>query len=236
MADPRGTSDPARDDDPVRAETRDFLRELARDVSPVERIAPLRTAAARVLGLWLAVSLAAVVARGVTANLSDPERMLGGFGAVLAGLALVGLGGVCAALASAVPGREGVARAGAGVLLVGWLVALGLGGHLLRGDPSSAGPAPLASDVACLTFATIVSLLPAAGALAWVVRAAPPRPGATLAVVGVGCVALGAFTTQLGCPNLALRHLLVAHALAPVLGAALLWLPLWWGFRRLRPA
>jgi hypothetical protein len=162
--------------------------------------------------------------------------MLGGFGAVLAGLSLVGLGGVCAALASAVPGREGVARAGSGTLLFGLLVALGLGGHLLRGDPAAAAtPATVASDVACLTFALIVSLLPAAGALAYVVRAAPPRPLATLAIVGLGCVALGAFTTQLGCGDLALRHLLVSHALAPGLGAAVLLVPLWLVFRRVRP-
>jgi len=64
--------------------------------------------------------------------------------------------------------------------------------------------------------------------------AAPPWPAATLLGVGAGSVALGAFTTQLGCADLALRHLLVSHALAPAIGSALLIAPLWLAFRRFR--
>jgi len=217
-------------------ETGDLVRELARDLSPVERIARLRVGALRVLGLWAFVTLAAVASRGVTGNLTDPARMLGGFGAVLVGLWLVGFGGVVAALAASVPGRGALARAGAVLLAVGALAALGLGALLLPGDPSPAGPATLRSDVACLLMASLVAVLPALGALLYVVQAAPQRPMSILLAVGAGSVALGAFTTQLGCPDVAIRHLLVSHGLSPAFGALLFLLPLWLGFRRLRGA
>lgn len=215
-------------------ETKDFVRELSRDLSPVERIARLRTAAMGVLGLWLLVTLAAVAAKGLTASLSDPSHMSGGYGAILAGLSLVGLGGLAAALAAAVPGREPAVRAGSGVLTFGLLIAVGLGGLLLRGDPTAATPASLRSDVACLVLAGIVAALPSLGALAYVARAAPARPVATLWGIGLGCVALGAFTAQLGCGDGSLRHLLMSHALAPAIGSAVFLAPLWFGFRRLR--
>lgn len=222
-------------EDPMNDDTRDLMRELARDLSPVERIARLRTAALRILGLWALLTLAATLAKGLTTSLSDPEQMMGGFGAVLAGLSLVGVGGLLAALAATIPGREGAVRAASGVAGFGVLVALGLGSFLMSGDPAAARPATLGSDLACLITACIVALLPAAGALLYVVRAAPARPLGVLMAVGAGCVALGAFTSQLGCTDLALRHLLVSHALAPAIGALLFLTPLWIGFQRLRP-
>jgi len=223
-------------DGPAEAETQDFVRELARDVSPVERIARLRTAALRVLALWAVVTLVVLLVRGLSPSLSDPARMIGGFGAVLAGLSLVGAGGLVAALASAVPGREPTARAGSAVLGFGLIVALGLGALLLRGDPSAAVPSTLRSDLACLVLASIVALLPSLGALVYVVRAAPPRPVPMLWGIGLGCVGLGAFTAQLSCPDPALRHLIVSHALAPAIGSAVFLVPLYLGFRRLHPA
>ena len=217
-------------------ETREFVRELARDVSPVERIARLRTAALRVLAVWAGVTIVALSLRGLSASLSDPARMMGGFGAVLAGLSLVGAGGLVAALATAVPGREPTARAASGVLGFGLIVALGLGALLLRGDPSAAVPPNLRSDLACLVLASVVALLPSLGALIYVVRAAPPRPVPMLWGIGLGCVGLGAFTAQLSCPDPALRHLLVSHALAPAIGSVVFLVPLWLGYRRLHPA
>lgn len=217
-------------------ETRAFARELARDVSPVERVARLRTAALRVLAVWGVVSAAFLAWKGLSESSRDAERLLSGFGAVLGGLSLVGLGGLVAALATAVPGREPTARMASALLALGLLVAVGLGGLLLRADPAAAAPATLRSDVTCLIVAGIVAVLPSLGALLYVVRAAPARPLATLLGVGLGCVALGAFTAQLGCADPALRHLLVGHALAPVLGAAVFLAPLWLGWRRLRDA
>ena len=160
--------------------------------------------------------------------------MLGGFGAILSGLSLVGLGGLVAALSMAVPGRTPTARVATTSLSFGLLISVGLGALLLRADPAAAVPPTLLSDATCLLLAAIVAALPALGALLYVARAAPPRPVSALVGIGLGCVALGAFTAQLGCTDSALRHLLVSHASAPAIGAALFLAPLWAGFRRLR--
>jgi len=218
----------------VTGETDDFLRELSRDLSPVERIARLRSATLGVFGLWGVLTLAALAVRGLSPAFSRPTGLTSGFGVVLMGLSLAGLGGVVAALASSVPGRETTARAAGGLLGLGLLVGLGLGGWLLSGDAAAALSPGLGSDARCLSLALGVAALPALGALLYVVRAAPARRAMTLAAVGAGCVALGAFTAQLGCTDTTFRHLMVAHALAPAIGAALFLAPLWLGFRRLR--
>lgn len=214
-------------------ETRDFARELARDLTPVERIARLRVALLRSLALWGLVTCAALLLQGLASRVSAPAHLLGGFGAVLSGLALVGLGSLVAALAAAVPGREASARAGAGLAASGGVLALGVGAWLLAGDPSARGPANPVSDVTCFVMACVWALLPALAALFFVARAAPRRPAVVLTAVGLGAVALGAFTAQLGCQDTAMRHLLLSHGLAPVLGAVVLLAPLWLGFRRL---
>ena len=221
---------------PTEGETSDFVRELSRDLSPVERIARLRTGALRVLALWVGVTLVAVAVKGVSGNFSDPGRLMGGFGVILAGLSLVGVGGLVTALATVVPGREPTARAASVLVAFGLLLATGLGALLLRADPLAAGAATFRSDMACLTLAAIVAVLPSLGALLYVVRAAPARPLPTLWGVGLGCVALGALTAQIGCMDPAFRHLLVSHALAPAIGSAVFLAPLWLGFRRLRQA
>jgi len=221
---------------PTEGETSDFVRELSRDLSPVERSARLRTGVVRVLALWAGVSLVAIAVKGVTGDVSDPARMLGGFGAILAGLSLVGVGGLVAALSTSVPGRESTARVASGLVAFGLLLAMGLGAVLLRADPSAAVAGTFRSDMMCLTLAAIVAVLPSLGALLYVVRAAPARPVPTLWGVGLGCVALAAFTVQLGCMDPAFRHLLVSHALAPAIGSAVFLAPLWLGFRRLRQA
>ncbi|HKJ25116.1 MAG TPA: NrsF family protein [Myxococcota bacterium] len=215
-------------------ETADFVRELARDVTPVERLARLRGGVLRVLAPWGVLALGALALKGVSATFADPARWASGFGAVLAGLSLVGVGGVVAALATAVPGREATARAASALVALGLLVSVGLGGFLLHGDPATASPASVGSDLRCLVLAFAIALLPMAGALLYVARAAPAHPAVALATVGAGCVALGALTAQIGCTDPAFRHVLVSHALAPAIGAAVLFAPLRLAFRRLR--
>jgi len=230
-------ADPTRPDDLVleRArETDDFVRELARDVTPVERLARLRGGVLGVLALWGALALGAVALKGVSATFADPARWASGFGAVLAGLSLVGVGGVVAALATTVPGREATARAASALLGLGLLLSVGLGAWLLHGDPASASPASAGSDLRCLVVGLVIALLPSAGALLYVARAAPAHPAVSLATIGAGCVALGAATAQLGCMDPAFRHVLVSHALAPAIGAAVLLAPLRLAFHRLR--
>ena len=148
--------------EPRPDETRDLVAELARDLSPVERIARLRTAAARILGVWALLTIAALLGKGLTANLSDPEQMTSGFGAILAGSALVGVGSRLAALAASVPGRERTAWVAGAFGLSGALIAVALGAFLLTGDPTASRPARWDSDMACLILACLVALLPAA--------------------------------------------------------------------------
>jgi len=184
MADPR-SPEPARD------ETHDFVRELARDLAPVERIPRLRTAAAAVLALWAVVAVSLVAWKGGVPALWSADRLTSGAGAILLGLCLAGVGGVVAALAAAVPGRGALARTGSALLGAGLLVAAGLGALLLRDDPSAVLASSLASDAACLSLGLVVAALPALGALLYVARAAPARPVAALVGVGVGCVGCG---------------------------------------------
>lgn len=225
-----GGGDPA-----ARArETNDFVRELSRDLTPVERLARLRGGVLGVLALWGVVTLGALTMNGVSPTFASPGGLATGFGAVLVGLGLVGTGGLVAALASAVPGREATARGASALLAFGLLLALGLGAWLLSGDPAAATASSASTDVRCLVFAFVFAALPSAGAVLYVARAAPARPTLPLCAVGLGCVALGAFTAQIGCPATSMRHVLVAHALAPLFGAVMLFVPLRLAFRRLR--
>ena len=91
--------------------TQDLAQQLVRNLPPVKPIARLRVAAS----LVVALSVAAVVATGwmtgqwprlgEAAFWSDPINV-----AVLLGLMVAAAGAVVAALASAVPGREPLAR------------------------------------------------------------------------------------------------------------------------------
>jgi hypothetical protein len=215
-------------------ETSDFVRELSRDLSPVERIARLRTAFARVIGAWLLVAAATVAWTGLSAPVSDPSRLLGGLGVVLSGLVLVGVGGVAASLAMGVPGREPTARGGWGLVAAGVLVAVGVSAWLAAGRWQPEDALLLRTDMGCVSVACGVALLPAVGALLYLARAAPHRAGPAVAGVALGTVALGAATALLGCPDATWRHLLMGHALAPAFGVVVLGLPLFALLRRLR--
>ncbi len=63
-------------------------------------------------------------------------------------------------------------------------------------------------------------------------RAAPYRPIVLVLAAAAGTAALGAITAEASCPHPEMRHLLVAHALAPVVGVLLLTLPLLVALRR----
>jgi hypothetical protein len=57
-------------------------------------------------------------------------------------------------------------------------------------------------------------------------RASPFRPVIAVLAAAAGAVALGAITAEASCTHSEMRHLLVAHALAPAFGVVLLTLPL----------
>ncbi len=183
--------------------------------------------------LLLAAATAALglLVRGPRADLFGLIGRDLGFSAALAGLVLVGVGGVLAGLAAAVPGRELLWRVGLGLGGVGVLIPGGVAALLLANGVAPAEP-PLRSDAACLATSYLLALPAAVAVLGFVVRGAAARPGLAELVAASGAVAVGAVVLHLTCPYDGLRHVLLAHALAPVSGGLLLGAPLSWAVRR----
>ncbi len=206
--------------------TSQLIERLTGELEPVRRILRLRAAAAGVALLALSAAAFALEVRGPRADLLDALARSPGFAAILVGLTLVGLGGVVAALASSVPGRERAARAGVAAGLLGVLLAGGVGAVLLLSGTLPLGPiASWSTDLECLTLSLLLALPPALGALAFLVRGAPYRPLLAVLAAATGAVAAGALVVHLSCPCSDARHLILAHALAPVAGGLLLTVP-----------
>jgi hypothetical protein len=207
---------------------------LVRDLDPVQTIPRIRTVMTGVLALWLFVAATGLTLLGLR---PDPaQAMLGvrGVALVLAGLGLAGLGGVAAALALGVPGREVLARAALVLAILGVLMAAGVGTLLFAMSPAAGARAPLRADFVCLAVAILVGLLPAVAVVWFAGRALPFRPVIAVLAAAAGTAALGAITAEASCPHSEMRHLLVAHALAPAFGVLLLTLPLLLALKRFR--
>ena len=210
-----------------------LVEELARDLEPVRPLPPLRRMVAVVLGVGAAAAAAGVAYLGANPDLADVAQGYPGFVAIWVGLLLVAVGGVVAALAGAVPGREPEARAAFGVTALGAGVAVGLGGILVLNGPEAAVPAaPAWASGLCASLAALLSLPAAAVGLGFVLRGAPGRPLASLVAAASGALALGSFANHMHCVQLDAAHLLMGHALGPLLAAALLAVPVWWVVRR----
>lgn len=211
-----------------------LVEALVRDLAPVRPLPRLRVVAGAALGLWVLGALAVLAAFG-----SRPGWAVLGAGAgpcaVALGLGLAGFAAVILALARSVPGRgraAGIAGIAAGF---GLLVALGAALLIAVAEPAPAEPAPRIADVRCLGGALLAALLPGA-AVAWFCgRALVHGPVAVALAAATGTAALGALGMLSGCPFPDPRHLLTGHAAAPVLGAALLTLPVLVALRAFRP-
>ena len=100
---------------------------------------------------------------------------------------------------------------------------LALGAVLLLSGTLPLGPvASWSTDLECLTLSFLLALPPALGALAFLSRGAPYRPLLAVLAAATGAVAAGALVVHLSCPCSDARHLILAHALAPVAGGLLL--------------
>lgn len=203
-----------------------LIRELAGDLDPVRPIPRIRTVTAGVIALWFAAAATGFAVLGLRPDLA--EAMIGapGVAAVFAGLGLAGLGGVVASLAMGVPGREVLARTALALAILGMLIAAGIGTLLFAMSPVAEARVPWSADLACLAVAILVGLLPAVGVVWFAGQASPFRPVIAVLAAAAGTAALGAATAQASCPHSEMRHLLVAHALAPAFGVLLLTLPL----------
>lgn len=198
------------------------IRELARELAPVRPIPPLGAVLAAMLALWLGGIAAEWLlgGRGLAARGGDWSAP--GYLVALVGLALSALGASTAALATAVPGREGAARLAA--LAAGSGMALAIAGGLW----GVAGPAPgeLGPCLSCMTRALKLGVPPALLACGFLVYCAWRRPAAGTALALGGAAALGAAAVHASCPSLSPLHQLVAHTLVPVIVVAALTLPL----------
>jgi hypothetical protein len=199
--------------------TTELMQDLATDLAPVRRVPPLRLGLASVLAVWLGVFvivglvhepwLAASLART-----HGPAQIL-----VVLGLIMAAAGGLIAALAGSIPGREATERNGfraalAGLSLSGIaLLAMALG---VLGESTA-----LAADAQCFSSGTLMGLAPAVTLwaflrLGWVQR---PRRDAGLALLGA--FALGGLMIHSVCSYEGVRHILLGHASIPVVVAVL---------------
>ncbi len=206
--------------------TSEVIERLTRDVPPVRRIPRLRQALISVTLAWFLAGALALAIRGVRPDLLQILDPRSAFMVILLGLGLIALGGVVAALASSVPGREDAARVSLALGLGGVLLASVMGGILVL---RQAGPVPVAcpfqNDLACFAVACLIALPPALGVLAFVSRGAPYRPLIAVLAGTTGAVALGAMLVHVSCPETSVRHVILSHALAPLGGAMLLTVP-----------
>lgn len=205
-----------------------LVRTLIDDLRPVRPMPPLRRALALTLGVGAAAGAIGLWLLGANPELLAVASRYPSFGVIFAGLLVVAVGGVTAALAGAVPGRELEARVAFAVTAVGALTAVGVGGVMaLLGPASALTPAPAFAAGLCASMAALLSLPAGAVACGFVLRGAPGRPLACLAAAAAGVVALGAFANHMACRQHDALHLLVGHALAPLFGALLLAAPAW---------
>lgn len=214
--------------------TEHVIRELSERLQPTRRIPRLRTAAWGVALLWMLAAAVALAVRGLRPDLLALLQPASAFTAILLGLALVAVGGVVAALAASVPGREWAGRLGLGLGLLGVLLAAGVGGLLVVREAGAEVPAcPFENDLACFSVACLIALPPALGVLTFISRGAPVRPLLAVLTAGTGAVALGALLVHMSCPETSPRHVILSHTLAPMLGGLLLTLPFRAVLRRL---
>jgi hypothetical protein len=215
--------------------TRELIRELARDAAPVKPLPRLRFVALALLSLWLAIGVAGVAIQGLAPTFWEALTMPVSAGGIFAALLVAGLGGVVAALALAVPGRERLARFGFALGGAGSMLAAGVGIALLMRSPLVEWRWPEQHDLPCLAVALAVGFAPAL-ALGWFAgRAAPFRPLALALAAAAGAAALGGSVAQATCAATDPLHLVFGHILVPAAGALVLTLPLLVAMRRARP-
>ena len=201
----------------------DRIHALVRDLRPVRPIPPLRAGIAAVVGSGLAVIgvgwlFGTHLPRAwADSAWSDPRFLV-----ILVGLALVAIGAISSALASAVPGRERAARASFRIGMLGLSIALASGLWGIARNTFGFGSSDLSAYSACLVSALALGLASCVVACVLIGRADMRRPNASAALAITGSVSLGAVAVHASCPAGDALHQLVAHASAPLIAAAVL--------------
>ncbi len=212
--------------------TRDLIRDLASDLAPVRALPRVRFVAAAVLLLWFAIGVVGIAVQGLAPTFWQTLAMPVSAGGIFAGLLIAGIGGVLAALALAVPGRERLARGALALGGAGLSIAAGVGFALIARSPLVEWRLPESHDLPCLITALVVGLVPAL-ALGWFGgRAAPFRPIAIAIAAATGAAALGGSVAQATCAAEDAMHLMLGHVIVPAVGAFAFALPLLIAIRR----
>ena len=188
----------------------------------------------------VASSVAAVVATswitgawprfGESAFWSDPISV-----AILIGLSAAAAGGVVAALAGAVPGREPLARAGrigAGAAVV-WSIGCGL--WAVAGGESAAAASPFAGIASCFAHALALAIPAALAVGFYLSRGAPQRGSIDAGIAAAAAAGLGAVAVHATCGVGGGLHLLLGHCATPIVAGLLFALPLAGLVRRWSP-
>ena len=207
--------------------TEPLLRELARDLEPVQPIPRLRTVATGVLLIWLLALFVDWMFGAPSPRFAEGELWREpAFLVVLAGLLCTAVGATLAALAGAVPGREGEARVGIGVGIGGLALATASGVWAVADKGVGTEFPALATSITCVSRATALGIVPALVACAFLARALVRTPRAGAAAAAAGCAALGAVAVHTSCPYEGALHMLFGHSLAPFFAALVFAFPL----------
>lgn len=206
--------------------TERLVRDLVGDLQPVRPVPRLRRVVVGVLGVWLLAAPLYRIVPGPKANLEGFLWDDLGFLALFSALVLTAGGALAAALAGGVPGRARAERVGRQVALTG--LALGFVGAWIALLSPVRGAAQIspARHLICASRACILGVAPAVVAALFLSRAAPRRPWIAAGLATGGCVALGAISIHAFCGAFGGVHWLLGHWLGPMVGAALLTLPL----------
>ena len=204
----------------TRERAEGLIAKLAADLEPVKPIAPIPRTLAGVFGV------AGFVAAIVFATYGPKPDLWNGFvtnltyAGVLIGLVAAIVGGCVGALASVVPGREGLMRLGAGLGVSGVLLGAGVAAWMTPwGDARLEEPL---AQMACIVRGTVFAAPPTLAVLALAARGWSGRPGVTVALGLFGTGAVGALLVHLTCPATEPLHLLCMHTSTPIVIALLL--------------
>jgi hypothetical protein len=210
----------------VSGPAEDRICQLARELEPVRPIPRLRAALATALGLWGAGLAGERLLGGPSLRPgSDAAWFEPAFLAQLGGLVLAALGFTLAALASAVPGREGALRRGLGAGAIGMLAALVGGLWGLPGSPGVSAGEGFAGLAGCGLRALGLGSASTLLGCIFIARAWVRRPAFAAWLALAGGSTLGAVAVHVTCPSNSALHQLLGHALAPLVAAAALALP-----------
>jgi hypothetical protein len=218
----------------VSESTEHLIRDLTRDLAPVQRLPGIGWVAASVLAaalllIGLSAALMLLAGRDLPRSGLQAYDLL----AVFAHLVLAA-GALTVALASCIPGRDPAVRLGTWVAAAGVALSLLAAWLLLGTRPAGSLSLPFARDsLWCTLVAVLPALVPAAIITVFASWGAPHRPLRSLMFGALAVVAFASLPGELSCENQAWLHKLAGHLLAPLTGGAIVWL----GMRLLfRPA